>query len=191
MTPVRNETQRYSAVLKSAGQSLIGLLPLDGRGRLGGHVVHHAVHAVYLVDDAAGDLADHVVGQLRPVRGHGVGGLDDAHDDRALVGTLVSHDADALDVGQNREVLPAAVLAVAFASLLEQALVVGVQLFSHDGVRVLEDGELLWRYLADDADGETGAGGDIAKLRDKMTAAGADKVYEALHEQAIAFNELN
>ncbi len=49
-------------------------------------------------------------------------------------------------------------LAVAFASLLEQALVVGVQLFSHDGVRVLEDGELLWRYLADDADGETGAG---------------------------------
>lgn len=33
--------------------------------------------------------------------------------------------------------------------------------------------------------------GDIAKLRDKMTAAGADKVYEALHEQAIAFNELN
>ena len=33
--------------------------------------------------------------------------------------------------------------------------------------------------------------GDIAKLRDKMVAAGADKVYQALHEQAIAFNELN
>ena len=30
MTLVRNETQRHSAALKSAGQSPIGLLPLDG-----------------------------------------------------------------------------------------------------------------------------------------------------------------
>ena len=32
MTLVRNETQRHSAVLKSASQNLISLLPLDGIG---------------------------------------------------------------------------------------------------------------------------------------------------------------
>ena len=32
MTLVRNETQRHSAALKSAGQNPIGLLPLDGFG---------------------------------------------------------------------------------------------------------------------------------------------------------------
>lgn len=32
MTLVRNETQRHSAALKSAGQSYIGLLPLGGSG---------------------------------------------------------------------------------------------------------------------------------------------------------------
>ena len=32
MTLVRNETQRHSAALKSAGQNPIGLLPLDGLG---------------------------------------------------------------------------------------------------------------------------------------------------------------
>ena len=32
MTLVRNETQRHSAALKSAGQTPIGLLPLDGFG---------------------------------------------------------------------------------------------------------------------------------------------------------------
>lgn len=31
--------------------------------------------------------------------------------------------------------------------------------------------------------------GDIAKLKEKMTAAGADEVYAALHDQALAFNE--
>ena len=32
MTLVRNETQRHSAALKNAGQSPIGLFPLDGSG---------------------------------------------------------------------------------------------------------------------------------------------------------------
>src|ERR1041384_859549 len=34
------------------------LLPLDGAGRLAGHVVDHAVDALDLVDDAGGDVAD-------------------------------------------------------------------------------------------------------------------------------------
>src|ERR1044071_3396252 len=40
--------------------------------RLRADVVHHAVDAAHLVDDAVGDLAQDVVGQLRPVRRHPV-----------------------------------------------------------------------------------------------------------------------
>ena len=55
MTVVRNETPRHSAALKNAGQNPIGLLPLDGRGRLGRDVVAHAVGARNLGNDAARD----------------------------------------------------------------------------------------------------------------------------------------
>ena len=55
VTLVRNETQEHSAALKSAGQSPIGLLPLNSRGGLAGDVVDYSVHAGDLRYDAAGD----------------------------------------------------------------------------------------------------------------------------------------
>ena len=122
MTLVRNETQQHSAALKIAGQNPIGLLPLDCRGRLGRDVVAHAVGAGNLGNDAAGDAGKHVVGQLGPVGGHGIAGLDGSQDDRALVGALVAHNANGLDIGQDRKVLPAAVLGVALAGLLKHCL---------------------------------------------------------------------
>lgn len=134
------------------------LFPLDRRGRLGRNVIAHAVGTRDLGNDAAGDAGQHVVGQLGPVGGHGIAGLDGTQDDRALIGALVAHNADGLDVGQDRKVLPAAVLGVALAGLLKQALVVGVELLAHDSVGVLEDLELLLVDCTDDADGQTGPG---------------------------------
>jgi hypothetical protein len=62
MTLVRNETQRHSAALKSAGQNPISLLPLDRRGGLARDVVCHAVDAGDLGHDAAGDAREHLIG---------------------------------------------------------------------------------------------------------------------------------
>lgn len=159
MTLVRNETQRHSAALKNAGQNPISLLPLYRRGRLGRDVVAHAVGAGNLGNDAAGDAGEDIVGQFCPVGSHGIAGLDGAQDDRALVGALVAHNANGLNVGQDREILPAAVLGVALAGLLKQTLVVGIQLLAHDSVGVLENLELLFVDRADDADGGPGQEG--------------------------------
>src|SRR5229473_7491498 len=49
-----------------------GSLPLDGARGLGGDVVDDAVDALDLVDDPARDPAQQVVGQPRPVGGHGI-----------------------------------------------------------------------------------------------------------------------
>lgn len=49
------------------------LLPLDRPGRLAGHVVHHPVHALHLIDDARGGLAQKLHVELVEVRGHAVG----------------------------------------------------------------------------------------------------------------------
>lgn len=134
------------------------LFPLDRRGRLGRDVVAHAVGAGDLGNDAARDAGQHVVGQLGPVGGHSIAGLDGTQNDRALISALVAHNANGLDVRQDREILPAAVLGVALAGLLKQTLVVGVELLAHDGVGVLEDLELLLVDRADDADGQAGPG---------------------------------
>ena len=47
MTLARNETQRHCAALKSAGQSPIGLLPLDGFGSV---VPSFQLHPVFGID---------------------------------------------------------------------------------------------------------------------------------------------
>ena len=47
VTLVRNETQEHSAALKSAGQSPIGLLPLDGFGSV---VPSFQLHPVFGID---------------------------------------------------------------------------------------------------------------------------------------------
>ena len=82
---------------------------------------------------------------------------DGADDNGPLVRALVSHDTDAANVGQHREVLPAAVFAVAFTGFLEQAGVICIKLFAHDRVGVLQDFELFGRHVADNADSQAGA----------------------------------
>lgn len=47
MTPVRNETQQHITAIKSAGQSPIGLFPLDG---VGSAVPSFQLHPVFGID---------------------------------------------------------------------------------------------------------------------------------------------
>mgnify|MGYP007012693111 FL=1 len=103
MTLVRNETQRYTTALKRAGQSPIGLLPFDGRRRLGGAIEDDAVDLAAFVGDARGDRGEHIVGDTGPVGGHGVFRADRAQDDRRAVGALVALDADRVNVSQKHD----------------------------------------------------------------------------------------
>src|SRR5258705_2336705 len=109
------------------------LLPLDGGRRLRGDVVHDAVHAPHLVDDAAREPGEEIAGQSRPVGRHAVGRGDGADGDHVLVGALVAHDADRLDRQEDGERLP------------EVAVEAGpTDLLLHHGNRPSHDSETLW-----------------------------------------------
>ena len=79
-----------------------------------------------------------------------------------MVRALVTHDANATNVRQHREVLPARMLAVPVAGFLEQLRVVRIQFLTHDGVGILQDFQLFRRDIADDANGQTWAGEGLA-----------------------------
>ena len=133
------------------------LFPLNCGRWLRRYVVAHAVGSRNFSNDTAGNLSQHIVGELCPVSGHCIARLNSAQDDGALIRALVTHNANALDVGQNREVLPTAMLAVAFARFLEQTLVVCVQFFANNGIGILENLKLFGAYCANDANSQTGA----------------------------------
>ena len=80
-----------------------GLFPLNGAGRFGGDVVDHAVDALDLVDDAVGDGAEQIAGQVAPVGGHGVATVNNPQGDNAFIGALVAHDADGFERQQHGE----------------------------------------------------------------------------------------
>ena len=81
----------------------IGLLPLDCCRRFAGYIIDDAVDAADLVDDSAGDKAEHFVGDLREVGGHKVQRLDGADGDYALEGPRIAHNADGLHRDEHRQ----------------------------------------------------------------------------------------
>ena len=135
----------------TAGPGFPVLLPLDrGRG-LRADVVDDPVHARDLVHDPRRDLAEDVVGELRPVGRHPVLGGHRPDRDDVRVGPPVAHDADAPDRGQDRERLPDASVEAGRLDLVDD-----------DPVRVAEGVQPLGGDLADDPDGEAGAGERLA-----------------------------
>src|SRR3954463_14091149 len=80
---------RHSALTRSLPRSL----PLDGGRRLRADVVHDAVDALHLVDDARGDRREELVRQARPIGRHAVLALHRANRRRVLVGARVAHHA--------------------------------------------------------------------------------------------------
>src|SRR5438105_3215937 len=122
-------------------RTFMGLLPFDGRGRLRGDVVHDAIDAGNLVDDASRDLRQDLVRQSRPVGGHPVLALHGPHRYHVAVGAVVAHHADALQRRQDREGLP------------ERAIETGsLDLVDDDPVRRPQRLEPIPSDLADDAD---------------------------------------
>ena len=79
--------------------------PLHRCGGLAGDVVDNSVDALDLVDDAAADLVEQLVGDAGPVGGHEVLGRHSAQRKHAVVAAAIAHDADGARVGQDGEVL--------------------------------------------------------------------------------------
>src|SRR5207237_9114051 len=67
-------------------RTFMGLLPFDGRGRLRGDVVHDAIAAGHLVDDASRDLRQDLVRTSRPAGGHPVVAVHVPHPFHRAVG---------------------------------------------------------------------------------------------------------
>ena len=114
--------------------------------------------------------------QARPVRGHAVETLDRAHRDGEFIGARVAHHADALHWQQHREALPDALVPPRLADLL-----------GDDGIRLLQQGDLVARDAAQDADREAGPREGLADqefLVDAEVAShGADFVLEQFAER--------
>ena len=90
-------------------------------------------------------------GMREPVCGHCIFAADCADSDDVSVGAEVAGNADAAGVGQDREALPDFAVEVVLAYLIH-----------NDGVGFSEDIKLFVRYLADDANCESGAGEGLA-----------------------------
>src|SRR5574337_554928 len=67
--------------------------PLDGGRRLSADVVYDPRNAAQLVDDAVGHLAEEIVRQMCPVRGHEIDGFDRAQRDHPFVGARFADHA--------------------------------------------------------------------------------------------------
>src|SRR6267143_2721766 len=128
------------------------LLPLDGRGRLRGDVVHDAVDAPHFIGDPAGDLRHQVVRESRPVRGHPVEALHRAQHAGRFVGALVAHHAHAAHRQEHRERLPEPLPQPGVGDLL-----------LYDGVGLAHDLQAVLGDLAEDPDGEAGPGERLAR----------------------------
>ena len=58
-----------------------------------------------LIDDAGRNPRDEVIGEAGPVGGHEVVCGDSAEGDGVVIGAFIAHDADALDAGEDGEIL--------------------------------------------------------------------------------------
>src|SRR3989344_1199753 len=129
-----------------ASQSNRILLPsliLNRSRRLLSNIVDNPVHSPDLVDDPAGDMGEELVGQLRPVRGHGVLRGHRPQRDDVRVRARIPHDADAPDREQRGEGLP---YLVVMAPVL--------QLADEDKIRLPHNPQALFRDLSENPDGQ-------------------------------------
>ena len=119
------------------------LFPLNGCRGLAGDVINDPVDALDLVDDAGGDLVQHVVGDAGPVGGHKVAGGDGAESQSVVIGPAVTHNAHGTHVGEHREILVHGALQMGLSDLVPENEVCQAQSV-----------QLVLRHLADDPDGK-------------------------------------
>ncbi len=70
------------------------LLPLNGAGGLGAYVVDDTIDALNLIDDAVGESAQEIVGEVSPVGGHPVSTGDGTDANDVFIGARIAHDTD-------------------------------------------------------------------------------------------------
>ncbi len=119
----------------------VKLFPFNGRGGLGAEVVEDAADAGDLGLHAARDGFEKLPVKTGDARGHGIGGVHGADDDRPELGTLAVHDAGGADVGDDGEVLPDLRVHAGLCELLAE-----------DGVGLAHGGETVAGDRADAPD---------------------------------------
>ncbi len=133
-----------------------------------------------LVDNAGGDPGDQIVGEAGPVGGHEIVRGDGAKRDRIVIGAFVAHDTDALDAGQDGEIL-----------IHMAAQPRGGDLLPEDGVAFPHDFSFLRSDLPDDPDGDSGTGEGLAPDEFSRQAQGfAQGTDLVLEQHAQRFDEL-
>lgn len=177
---VTRQNENPEPIEKSVVPGFLQSFPFNARRRLRRHIHYYSACMRNLIDDASGNPGDEVIRETRPVGGHEVIGSDGAESDGVVVGALVTHNADALDAGQNGEVL------------IDMAVETGSgDLLAENGIAFPDDFRLLRSHLPDDADGQAGPREGLAPdqfLRQAQGfTQGADFVLE---EHAQGLDEL-
>ena len=73
------------------------LLPLDRRGGFTADIKDHTIDAADFIDDSIGYFAEQFMGQVCPVGGHEVLGLNCTLGNDVFIGTSIAHDPNRLD----------------------------------------------------------------------------------------------
>src|SRR5450830_1420183 len=143
-------------------------LPLNRRRRLPRNVIHDAVDAPHLVDDAVRHFTEQGVRQVGPLGGHEVQGLHGAQGHHPFVGAPVAHHAHRFDGQEDGECL-----AGGFVPVARQVAGVDAfdghglegrvaQLFDEDGVGAAQQVGVFLLDFAEDAHAQAGAGERMA-----------------------------
>lgn len=82
------------------------LFPLYSRWWFAGDVVDYSIDVRYLVNDAIGDVGEKVVREACPIGSHSVLAGHGAQGYQIAVSPIVSHNADALNIGKDGKSLP-------------------------------------------------------------------------------------
>ena len=156
------------------------LFPLNGARGFGGEVEADAVDAGDLFGDAVGDVLQQGKGHVLDRGGHGVAGVDGAQDDRPLERAFAVLDADRLEVGDDREILPDLALQAVFG-----------ELFAQDGVGFPHSLEAVARDGAEAAHAQAGAGERLTvDHRIRQAQRRADDAHFVLEQQAQRLHQL-
>lgn len=99
----------------------------------------------YLVAQAIRDFSENIVGDTSPVSRHKIIGGDSADSDEVIVGAVVAHNANGMNIGENSEELFELVFDSAFAYLIAE-----------NSVSFLKNLYFLLSDLANNADTKTG-----------------------------------
>ena len=115
--------------------------PLNRPRRLTRDVVHHAVDALDLVDDAGRGFAQKLHVEGIEIRRHAVGRGDGTQPDDVVIGAAVTHDAHCLHRQQHGERLPDVVIEAGAADFLDIDFV-GRHPFPGPGLAIRIPGEV-------------------------------------------------